>query len=160
MRPCWVCGTCFAKPPRALACLPCCATECCATHSREKNVCAIMFEGFRVVIVLFRHVSSTVPWSGLVHRRGTSARECVFRLLACAKVALACHVFSWLACSLVSSQVAASAGSLIVCMCVGCQHCWPLHCRPLFVPRPLPPYGTIGRGKSCAPMLGLWHMLC
>ena len=30
----------------------------------------------------------------------------------------------------------------------------------LFVPRPLPPYGTIGRGKSCAPMLGLWHMLC
>ena len=24
----------------------------------------------------------------------------------------------------------------------------------------LPPYGTIGRGKSCAPMLGLWHMLC
>ena len=29
--------------------------------TREKNVCAIMFEGFRVVVVLFRLVSSTVP---------------------------------------------------------------------------------------------------
>ena len=32
----------------------------------KKNVCAIMFEGFRVVIVLFRHVSSTVPGPALV----------------------------------------------------------------------------------------------
>ena len=49
--------------------------------TREKNVCAIMFEGFRVVMVLFRHVSSTVPMVMIVRRRRRKRRPGVLALL-------------------------------------------------------------------------------
>ena len=89
-------------------------------------------------------------WSGLVHRRGTRARECVLRLLVvCARQCSSCVL---LAC--VFSCVLASCR---FCRLFECLHG---HLLPavatavsFIVPHPLPPYGTIGR-ESCAPTLG------
>ena len=77
-----------------------------------------------------------------------------------------CKGCTRVSCVLLACVFTRVLASCCFCRLFDCLHvCWlpallATAVSSLFVPRPLPPYGTIGRGKSCAPMLGLWHMLC